>query len=306
VRRGEPVHLQISNPKPDTKLEQLELNAHVAWTSACAPWRFGASFSPAGPRGDRWYAELIASFPDLKGYRGLPERIAMDATLYLGRVPSAIIDFTMDEYDVLRAIAGGARVGDLRALLGHGWPCAERALFSLLASRHVTSSRRAAVDPALWSSILGGVPAREANVVSGSPRESTTGPERGVVNPPSPPSLGSARPLGTSAGGLPPIPVTRTPPRAARAEARSAEREMLDACGSRRGPRADFVGAGVGWRSPPKRRSPEADEHYRRALSELQAGRHANALALLRRAISLAPGDPEIAERLGDAAFATR
>lgn len=307
VRRGEPVHLLISNPNRATKLEQLELNAHVAWASACAPWRLGAVFAPAGQRGDRWYAGLIASFPDLEAYRRLPERIPMDAIIYLGRPPSAVIDFTLDECELLRAIASGARIDDLRARFHHGWPGALRALFSLLARCHVTSSRRAAVDPALWSRILG-VPSHEAPAVSGALAESppSAAGAPGVPSPSPRPPLGPGTPPRTTPSGLTPMPVLRSPPRVARAEARSVDRGILDHCGPRRTPIPDFVGAGVGWRSPPKPRSSQADEDYRRALSELQAGRNSNALALLRRALSLAPGDPEIAKKLGDTAFATR
>ncbi|HVO20913.1 MAG TPA: PilZ domain-containing protein [Anaeromyxobacter sp.] len=45
-------------------------------------------------------------------------------------------------------------------------------------------------------------------------------------------------------------------------------------------------------------RSAEAQGCYERALAELEAGRSAGAAALLRRALALAPGDPEIAGAL--------
>ncbi|HET6413592.1 MAG TPA: PilZ domain-containing protein [Anaeromyxobacter sp.] len=42
-------------------------------------------------------------------------------------------------------------------------------------------------------------------------------------------------------------------------------------------------------------RTPEAQGCFERALAELEAGRNAGALALLRRTLALAPGDPEVA-----------
>lgn len=70
-------------------------------------------------------------------------------------------------------------------------------------------------------------------------------------------------------------------------------------------PAPDFAGAGGGWRSA-RTRSAEAQAVYERALEELQAGSVNGALALLRRALQLAPGDPEIAHALGALAFKDR
>jgi hypothetical protein len=50
------------------------------------------------------------------------------------------------------------------------------------------------------------------------------------------------------------------------------------------------------------RRPPEAAEAFRQALEELAAGREVSALALLRRALALAPGDLEIARKVGEVA----
>jgi Flp pilus assembly protein TadD len=51
-----------------------------------------------------------------------------------------------------------------------------------------------------------------------------------------------------------------------------------------------------------KTRRPEATEAFDQALAELDAGHHVSAVALLRRALALAPGDPEIARKLGEVA----
>ena len=61
----------------------------------------------------------------------------------------------------------------------------------------------------------------------------------------------------------------------------------------------DFVGAGVGWRGAAARpRSTEADNLFQLALVELQGKNHHQALKLLRSALTLAPGDPEIADAI--------
>lgn len=66
----------------------------------------------------------------------------------------------------------------------------------------------------------------------------------------------------------------------------------------------DFVGAGVGWRGAAAGpRSIEAQQCLDLARTEMGAGRVNGALALLRRALLLAPGDPEIAGVLGQLAF---
>lgn len=70
---------------------------------------------------------------------------------------------------------------------------------------------------------------------------------------------------------------------------------------------ADFAGAGVGWRAKaPRIRTPEASATFERARAELSAGNVNGAIALLRRALALAPGDPEIADALGKLAFKDR
>jgi Flp pilus assembly protein TadD len=61
----------------------------------------------------------------------------------------------------------------------------------------------------------------------------------------------------------------------------------------------------VGWRRT-RGRSPEAQAVFDRALEELQSGTVNGAIALLRRALQLAPGDAEIAQALGKLAFKDR
>jgi hypothetical protein len=307
VRPGEAVHLEISNEK---LREVLQLNAHVVWTSASAPWRLGIAFSPVGDRAHRWFGGLLAAHPGLEGHGRVPERIALDATVHLRSPPGVAVEFTREEFEVLRAVASGARIEELRSRFQRGWPRARRAIFSLLATRHLTFSPREAVDPARWTRILHDADLQLALRSLDEPAALTP--------PPAPAPLAEARtppPLPTRIAAPAPVPTpgpTRntapTPvPTAARGVevAASTQRDgwMQDRPRGRRAQDPDFVGAGVGWRTPPRTRSREADEQFRRGLAELESGRHASALAHLRLAIRLAPGDPEIAQKLGLVAF---
>jgi hypothetical protein len=64
--------------------------------------------------------------------------------------------------------------------------------------------------------------------------------------------------------------------------------------------------AGVGWRDAIVERGPEAQERYQLALAEIELGNVNGAIALLREALSYAPGDAEIAAALGRLAFKDR
>lgn len=68
-------------------------------------------------------------------------------------------------------------------------------------------------------------------------------------------------------------------------------------------PRQDFEGAGVGWRAQSRPRSPDADKLVREATLLAEGGKVDAAIGLLRQALRLAPGDPEIAAMLGRLAF---
>jgi Flp pilus assembly protein TadD len=56
--------------------------------------------------------------------------------------------------------------------------------------------------------------------------------------------------------------------------------------------------AGTGWRGVARSRSREAQEAYDLGRLELDAGRTSSALAHLRRALQLAPGDADVASAL--------
>jgi hypothetical protein len=71
--------------------------------------------------------------------------------------------------------------------------------------------------------------------------------------------------------------------------------------GGRPGPSASGLGRPAG-----KARNAEAQAAFERALAEIEASNFGGAMALLRQALSLAPGDAEIARTLGQVAFRDR
>ncbi len=329
VRKGDIVQLAITNPKVP---EPLKVTGRVAWVSPQAPWRVGIAFEDSTQKEcTRWFEALIAAHPGLGGFRRVPDRIRADSTVYLGPPPKFLVDFSADEAMLLRAIASGARLDELMARLRDRWPVTQRALFSLIARQAVTFQRGQAVHPESWKKILTDV---EASLAVEELGRSGDGPVltpppivpiRPGVSPPSP------APRQASPPAAPPAPLPAASPYASAWPASPAQvpAQPLE-LGTEEGsaaleieptapqgvepplfaktphPGADFQGAGVGWRRA-KARSPEAQAAFDQALQEIAAGGGTNrAIALLRRALALAPGDPEIASQLGKLAFKDR
>jgi hypothetical protein len=335
VKRGETVRITIAN---DKVLERLRVSGKVAWVSAQFPWRVGIAFDEeALPECARWFDQLVAAHPGMGALRKVPARIALDAMVYLGAPPRFLVDFTADEAVVLRAIASGARVDDLMARLRHRWPAMQCALFSLLARSAVTLSRGQAVHPDSWKRILDELEAALAveSLDSGAPAlaappEPPPAPAATSALAASPPPGWPAPPPAARAGTLlggsapdaspwgtpptdpgpyldledagPPLEVAAPPPPRGAARVTDGGAPW----GAAHAHQPDFRGAGVGWRAAPRARSAEAQAVLDRARDEFRAGNLNGAIALLRRALALAPGDPEIAEVLGKFAFQDR
>ena len=311
-RRGDAVALAISTARhPDT----LRVDGRIAWVSPHAPFRVGIAYAAAGlPGAARWMERLRAFAPDLfPPGRRTPQRVPVDAMVFLGKVPS-LVDFAEDELVVLRKVGAGARVGDLRTQLPLSWPRTQRAFFSLLGRGFIILSRAEATHPVRWKRILGepAEPARDrpkatvdvereeelvlerpgdvAGAAEARP-DPAPGPEGIRPSNPLPPPLpegAAARvdgPLATSVAASKPPPLPGAGERAGK--------------NGRHAP--DFSGAGVGWRTPVRPRSAEADALLNAARVELEERRTHQALALLRSALLLAPGDPEIASAIGRA-----
>lgn len=329
VRKGEPVQLVVSHEAA----QPLRIGGRVAWASDRAPWRLGIAYDESAlAQSQAWFDGLLARVPGLAAFRRIPERIPLDAVVYLATPPRFLVDFMADEVALLRALGSGISVAELRALLRDHWPQVQRALFSLLAHQHVTLSRGASVHPDAWRKILSEAEAslaveslRNAPLpdVAPPPPPPPTAPAVPAQAAPPLPAWGSAVPPAVSPPWLasaasPAIPVPPEPARDAPADWLVTAAEMAPTGWPAHGapavappaPRGVERGidGGVSWSTPPpltggaERRSPsrpaEAQGCYDRALAELEAGRRGSAMALLRRALALAPGDPEIAGAL--------
>jgi hypothetical protein len=310
VRKGDIVQLHVTNEKLD---EPLKASGRVAWVSPQPPWRVGIAFDEAVlHESARWFDRLLSAYPGLGGYRRVPDRLRADATVYLGPPPKFLVDFSADEAMLLRAIASGARLDELQSRLRDRWPAAQCALFSLIARQAVTFQRGHAVHPESWKRILSEVEASLAveEMGKGNPAVVAPPPPFEPIRPgrpsptPVPGSAGAPPQLGVEPGwtGAPahePAPPLELP------RDEGAPLELATPAAAHAPARADFAGAGVGWRVA-RGRSGEAQAAYDRALAELRAGSVNGAIALLRRALQLAPGDPEIAAALGRLAFKDR
>jgi hypothetical protein len=127
----------------------------VAWSSGTSPFRAGIAFAKGGQRSAaRWFEALLAADRKLAPRRDVPDRIRADATIHLGVPPRHVIDFTVEEVEILRHVAAGATAGSLRASFRDRWPSAQYALFSLLTRHAVTLDRGAAAHADAWRPIL--------------------------------------------------------------------------------------------------------------------------------------------------------
>ncbi|HYG68602.1 MAG TPA: PilZ domain-containing protein [Anaeromyxobacteraceae bacterium] len=260
--------------RTDAVPDQLVVAGRVAWAARTAPFRVGIAFvEGAVVASTRWFEQLLSARPELSDARRMASHLPLDAMIFLGRPPKYLIDFSRDEAAVLRHVASGVTVRELRYALRGRPEEATRAIFSLLARQHLTLSRGASVHPTAWRRILADLEASFAAEALLSPR---------APLPSRPPSRAAAASNAMRA----PEP---TPSR--RLEGRAAYRRL---------------DAGASWASDPdapRPRPPEAQGAYDRALSELAAGRTDTALILLRRANALAPGDAEIGRTLAEVGF---
>lgn len=326
--QGEALLLLIST---EGLTRTLRVGGKVAWISAAEPWRLGVAFAEQDAAvAVNWYEALLAKNPALAAYRGVPDRISVDATVFLGPPPRLVMDFTKDEIQILRCVGSGVSVGELRSRLRDIWDRAQHALFSLIVRRHLVLARGASVLPGTWKQILMDL---EATLAVEELERTAPGPTPSYAAPAAPPFARTPLP-----GSWTPPSLTRTPPPPSRARTpeppaayapvhpaapelhvphspqatpRHDTRANLrafdaGAAGGGAEPKPDFTGAGVGWRSQPRPRSPEADELLRRASLDAEAGKVESAIGMLRRALQLAPGDPEIAALLGRLAFRDR
>jgi hypothetical protein len=178
----------------------------------------------------------------------------------------------------------------------------------------VTVSRSASAHPATWKKVMAQLGAEfvleapylprsegftERMVTREAPRrEARPTPGRGVAPAPEPPrsyapiAFDDAVPAAAPVAQVPPpLPQHAPPPRPVPP---AAVPPPLPAP-------AGGSSAGTGWRGEARHRSRECQESLDLGRMELAAGRGSSALAHLRRALQLAPGDAEIATEIGRA-----
>jgi len=193
IRKGEPVRVTLSDVRVR---ERLAVAGRVAWASLEAPFRVGIAFDEAQLRSSkRFVGELLQAYPSLTPPPRVPARIPLDAWVYLAAPPRLVVDFSRAEVSLLRAVASGARIDDLLARFHDCWPATQGALYSLLARRHVTLSRGAAVLPEAWRKLLADL--------EGTLEVEALAPERPLEPPPLP---AWAHPPPTPAAGAAPTP----------------------------------------------------------------------------------------------------
>ncbi len=133
----------------------LTVAGHVAWVAVAAGRaRAGVSYDPASyADGARWFAELLR-FLGLRATPRWPVRLPLSATVFLGPPPLFGVQATPLELGILARVGAGTTVA---ALLGTDlaqWAARERALWSLLAQRHLTTLREESVPPEIWAAFL--------------------------------------------------------------------------------------------------------------------------------------------------------
>lgn len=291
LARGAPLALALAGQGVK---EPLSARGKVAWVSSQPPWRIGVSFDEGDrAKATRWFDLLVAARPGLGNFRRVPDRLPVDAMIFLAP-PPRFADFVDEEVEVLRQVAGGRTIAALRTRLGERWPVGQRALFSLLSRGAVTVSRGAAVHPEAWRAVMSELGV-DFDVDAGPSRELAG---FGTVTPPPtwrPVAVAAATPPPMEPIDLPPLEVPAQPPPGA------PRPPPLAAPPPPAGAPPPLASAGTGWRGAGRSRSAEAQEVFDLGRQELEAGRSKAAMALLRRALQLSPGDAEVAAELGRA-----
>jgi hypothetical protein len=289
VGRGLKLNLVFANPRVQGS---LQVEGKVAWGSSQPPWRIGVAFDGANrAQAERWIGLLVAAHPGLAGVRRVPDRLPLDAMLFLA-APPFLVDFTPEEVEVLRHVGGGTTIAALRTRLAASWNPALRATFSLLARGVVTVSGGAAAHPSTWKKVMADL---NADFVAEVPplARPVTFIERTAAR--RPPRLDEPLNMDLDPRFTPPPELAQLPPVAS--VARPAPGTPLPQ--PLGGP--THSSAGTGWRGQLRNRSPAAQECFDLGRTELSAGRNQSAMAHLRRALQLAPGDAEIAAEIGRA-----
>jgi len=129
----------------------------VVWTRANPPVRLGIAFAP-GVTPAEWFTALVRSSPAaVRAVRTAPERIVRSARIYLGKAPAVVVDFTLEELDLLRRVGSGVTVDALVRSFGAELHDRIRgALFALIARRCLVFDPASSSELAGWRHVLAG------------------------------------------------------------------------------------------------------------------------------------------------------
>jgi len=275
--------------------ELLSVAGRVAWVRAEERLRAGVAFDarqPGAVRPDDWFRRFLAAEPGLASRMvRAPERLHLDAPLYLLPPPRHIVDFSSEEAELLRRIENGATLRQLFGAQPEGRATLGRPLFSLFEKRALTLAMGQSAPSWQWREVLGRLEeegvleARPAEALGGRPPETSRPPARTAP----PPVL--RRSISTPVPGS--IPAVHVAPMERLAPAPVVA------------PRDPVGPAAVPF---PSRlvRPPAAQEAFDKARELVAGGDVHGAIGLLRRAIQLSPRDAEIASLLGSLAFRGR
>ncbi|HXY39340.1 MAG TPA: PilZ domain-containing protein [Vicinamibacteria bacterium] len=134
----------------------------VVWVQRLLPVRAGVSFSTL--RTDLgWFGPLtVADAGAARAIGQEPERLPLDAVLWLGPPPPGPLELAPADVALLRRIGEGCAVDELRLQLGPLFERLRGPLFGLLARRQLVRSPLEAAAPEAWAGLLSAAEARLA------------------------------------------------------------------------------------------------------------------------------------------------
>jgi hypothetical protein len=155
---------RVLDPGRDVKLaircEGLErtllAQGRVVWMRANAPVRLGIAFQ-LGTVPPDWFDRLMKGSLLAARAARIPDRLPRLTRVYLGKAPEVVVDFTMDELDVLQRVGEGVTLDALARSFGPEMGDRTRgALFALLARRCLVLDPTASPGAATWRRVLAG------------------------------------------------------------------------------------------------------------------------------------------------------
>jgi hypothetical protein len=135
--------------------DPLSVGAVVVWSELGPPCRHGLDFDEEDrPRAEAWFDDLAAGHSELLHDVRVPDRLRLDARLYVTQAPEAPPRLGDEETVVLRFACGHPTLAQLQRVLGPDWSRAQRALFALIGRGTITLDAAEAGDPERWRAHL--------------------------------------------------------------------------------------------------------------------------------------------------------